>query len=126
MGRALLVVTEYDKIVRSGLSILQGELDDLRRDFAAAAGEVMVSFDDMPPGSQLRRIVIANRLIRNERDEARAAAFKLRRLINEAMHMLGGLAGALSDAREVPAAVEARGRVEQLCQRLDHALRTNE
>lgn len=54
------------------LEQLQGEVTAARADLAAAAGELRVPLDDMPAGSTLRRVVIANSLMRRERDHERS------------------------------------------------------
>lgn len=86
--RILEIITEYDRVLRTGISVLQGELDDYRTDFEAAAGEVLVSTDEMPPGSNLRRVVISNRLLQHARDEARAHAHEAWQRLSRVLKMI--------------------------------------
>lgn len=66
----LEVYTEYDRIVKTGISVLQGELEDYRRDFEAAAAGLEIPIDQLPPGSDARLVVISNRLISHELHQA--------------------------------------------------------
>jgi len=43
-----------------------------RKDVADAAGELMVDLKDAPPGSLVAKLMIANSIMRRERDQARA------------------------------------------------------
>jgi hypothetical protein len=73
------------------LEQLQEEVTAARTDLAAAAGELRVPLDNMPAGSTLRRVVIANSLMRRERDRERSLMRETReywraefeRLLNE-------------------------------------------
>lgn len=56
------------------------ELLQLRADVRAAAGELMVDLGDAPPGSLVARLLVANRLMSRERDEARERGNLLRQL----------------------------------------------
>jgi len=53
------------------LEQLSCEVTRARADLTVAAGELRVSLDDMPAGSTIRRLVIANSLMRRERDNER-------------------------------------------------------
>jgi hypothetical protein len=55
---------------------LIAEVDKLRADDAAAAGECLVPVSEMTPGSHLRRVVLANRMWRYERDALKENASK--------------------------------------------------
>lgn len=94
LERLLEVFTEYDRIVKTGLAILQGELEQHRADITAAAGELMVSVDDMPPGSSTRRVVIANRLLLHSRNEGWSRISDLRRGLEQAIRMAEAGCGA--------------------------------
>ena len=86
--RAESLITEYYRIVQTGFSILQGELDDYRADFEAAAGDLRVDVRDAPPGSQLRRVIISNRLIGHARDGARAHAHEAWQRLSHILRMV--------------------------------------
>lgn len=94
---------ETRRIVESGIAVITGELEQLRADHAAAAGELRVSLDDMPPGSVARRVVVANRHLSNERGRYREQRARLQRAIMLALratktHDSVGAADALEEA----------------------------
>lgn len=50
------------------VNTVKAELGRLLKDIETARGELRVNLDDMPPGSKIRQVVIANSLLRQERD----------------------------------------------------------
>lgn len=88
MDELLETWIEHNRIVKTGLSVLTGELDAMRADVEAARGELMVSLDEMPPGSTVRRLMIANRLMARERDEARGKVWDLKRFNEKVSHLI--------------------------------------
>lgn len=106
-ARLYEVFTEYSRIVESGLAILQGELDQHREDLKAARGELMVPVDEMPPGSTCRRLLVANRLISREREEARAKTWALLNQLRGLQVMIEDGAPAHALSAQVEAALES-------------------
>lgn len=65
--------TTTTRMVATGISVLTGELEAMREDVLAASSELMVSIDKAPPGSDVRRLMIANRLMRYDVSKFRGA-----------------------------------------------------
>ncbi len=78
---------EHQRIVATGIAVITGELEEARSDLAAASGELLVSMDEMPPGSRCRQLVIANRLMASERDRAREEVCKVRNVLKDLILM---------------------------------------
>lgn len=73
---------EYRTMVKTGIAILVGELEQYRKDLEIASGELMVPIPNLdsadPREINIRRMMHANSLMRRERDRARSAAHDLR------------------------------------------------
>lgn len=63
--------TTHQRLVATGIAVITGELEQYREDLKKAAGELSIPFEEMPAGSFTRQLVMANSLLRQERDRAR-------------------------------------------------------
>lgn len=74
---------------------LECEVIELKNDIELAAGELRVPIPE--PGTDMARVMIANRIMRNERDKARNELNDMRDAIKEAISFLNigshGIAG---------------------------------
>lgn len=77
------------------VSELESLAQHLEAEREAAAGEVLVSFDDMPPGSTLGKVVIANRLLKHENQNLRE---RIAELVDSDLALRGRLVGLEADA----------------------------
>lgn len=66
--------------LREASALQKAELDEAQRDVAKAAGELLVEMPE--PGTDMARVMIANSMMRRERDEARAALTELIELLD--------------------------------------------
>ncbi len=62
-----------DGAYETEMATLRTDRANARADAVAAAGELMVDIAEAPPGSTMAKVLIANKLIRNQRDRLRAA-----------------------------------------------------
>ncbi len=72
---------EHERMVEVGVAVVVGELEALRADLAAAAGELRVPISEMAPGTLVAKLVSANVLLRRERDDLRSALVDLREVV---------------------------------------------
>lgn len=78
LEKLLEVYTEYNNIVQTGIAVITGELEEFRADLDASARNLGVSLDEMPPGSTMRRVMMANSTMRRERQAAQDLYYEMR------------------------------------------------
>jgi len=83
-GRAQNWIRTNLSTLLTGYSAALDEVDRHAEDVRIAAGECLVPVDEMPPRSHLRRVVLANRCWRYERDEMNEQIATLRTELGEA------------------------------------------
>jgi hypothetical protein len=70
-----------DILAAVGVDKLEAELGEARRDVELAAGELLVAMPE--PGTDMARVMIANSIMRRERDALRAELDAARRALGE-------------------------------------------
>lgn len=88
LERLLEVYVEYANIVKTGIAVITGELEEFRADLAASAAHFTVDLKEMPPGSTMRRLMMANSTIRRERREAQDMVYEMRGRLMKLLAMI--------------------------------------
>lgn len=67
------------RLARRAIRDLERDLGQLRAEREEAASELLINIDEAPPGSVAGKLMVANQIMRRQRDEARAQLIAIRK-----------------------------------------------